>query len=919
MFTTCPVSRHAAAPSTARVLPALAVSGLLALSMTAMLGIVPAHAQSASDDTSEAVSQAIVAPTATPSQASIPETPTAAGSTPAPADAPAATPPPAASPTSGDVAKYGAFMGIGLAKEAPSQEQQLRGTMAESPLSAAVAQPLAAVTPAGVLGMDVSGWQADSNTHTSSQVDWTGQWRLGARFVYIKATEGSSFRDGSFSSHFQGASNVGMLRGGYHFALPNASGAVTQANFFVDNGGGWSADGKTLPPLLDIENNPYGDTCYGLSQSQMVSWISSFSRQVQSRTGRLPMIYTNYYWWQDCTGNSQSFTNQPLHIAAYGTTDPWMPGGWKNYSVWQYSDAGPFAGDSNTWNGTQASLKTFATGAGTPVPAPVDPVGKPAVASTADVVAADSSGVLWNYPGNGSGGFGTRKQIGQGWNSMRSITAIDWNSDGVLDLLAQRTNGSLSLYRGLSGGGFAAPQALASSGWSGYQLTVGYWLNSSKYPQILTRGTNGDLNLWTNPAGSSLGAATRFAQGWNGINLTMLDFDGDGRQDLLAQYPDGTLRLARSDGAGAFVNEPRKTIGTGWKAYTSVTVYSDFASAGSTGIIRRTTAGAIAYVPVPGNSTFGSQKAIGSGWSSYLIAGGENINMPQPPLAPPAPKAVPGNGNVAVSVPKNAGGAAATSVSVTAAPGGAACTIAAASGTCTVAGLANGTSYSFRAVARNAAGVSPFSAASSSAIPYAPVYRISGLDRYATSAAVSESTFAAGVNTAYIASGATYPDALSGAAAAGSLSGPVLLTAATGLPDATRTELTRLKPHRIILLGGTGALNNTVQTQLKQYSTNVSRLSGSDRYATSAAISKATFAAGVNTAYIASGDTYPDALSGAAAAGSLNGPVLLATSSGLPAAIQSELSRLRPKRIIVLGGAAALNATVQTQLSGYVD
>ncbi|NVM95577.1 cell wall-binding repeat-containing protein [Arthrobacter wenxiniae] len=787
---------------------------------------------------------------------------------------------------------------------------------AASPLSGSVAQPLAAVTPAGVLGMDVSGWQADSSTHTTSQVNWTEQWRLGARFVYIKATEGNAFRDASFSSHFTGASNVGMLRGGYHFALPDKSDGATQANFFVNNGGGWSADGKTMPPLLDIENNPYGASCYGLSQAKMVAWISSFSKQVQARTGRLPMIYTNYYWWQACTGNSTAFTNQPLHIAAYGTTNPWMPGGWPNYSVWQYSSTGPFAGDSNVWNGTLTSLKTFATKGGTTAP-PAPPVSKPSIGSTADLVAADSSGALWDYPSNGSGGFGTKKQIGQGWSSMRSITAIDWNSDGVLDLLAQRTNGSLSYYRGLSGGGFAASQTLASSGWSGYQLTVGYWLNSSKYPQILTRGTNGDLNLWTNPAGSSLGTATRIAQGWNGINLTMLDFDGDGRQDLLAQYPDGTLRLARSNGSGAFVNEVRKTVGTGWNAYTSVTVYSDFASAGSTGLIRRTTAGAISYVPVPGNSTFGAQKSIGSGWNSYLIAGGENINMPQPPLAPAAPKAVPGNGKAVVTVAKNASGAAATSVSVTAAPGGASCTIAAASGTCSVAGLANGTSYSFRAVARNAAGASPSSAASSAVIPYAPVYRISGVDRYATSAAISRATFAAGVNTAYIASGATYPDALSGAAAASSLNGPVLLATATGLPAVTRTELTRLKPQRIIVLGGTGALSGTVQAQLAQYSTNVSRLAGSDRYATSAAISKATFATGVNTAYIASGATYPDALSGAAAAGSRNGPVLLATATGLPAVIRAELSRLKPQRIILLGGTGALSGTVQAQLAQY--
>jgi hypothetical protein len=49
------------------------------------------------------------------------------------------------------------------------------------------------------------------------------------------------------------SANVGMIRGAYHFALPNSSSGATQANYFAGNGGGWSWDGKTLPGALDIE------------------------------------------------------------------------------------------------------------------------------------------------------------------------------------------------------------------------------------------------------------------------------------------------------------------------------------------------------------------------------------------------------------------------------------------------------------------------------------------------------------------------------------------------------------------------------------------------------------------------------------------------------------------------------------------
>ena len=48
-----------------------------------------------------------------------------------------------------------------------------------------------------------------------------------------------------------------MVRGAYHFANPRTSSGADQARYFVQNGGAWTADGKTLPGLLDIEFNPY--------------------------------------------------------------------------------------------------------------------------------------------------------------------------------------------------------------------------------------------------------------------------------------------------------------------------------------------------------------------------------------------------------------------------------------------------------------------------------------------------------------------------------------------------------------------------------------------------------------------------------------------------------------------------------------
>ena len=226
-------------------------------------------------------------------------------------------------------------------------------------------------------GHDVSAYQGN--------VDWQTTAANGAQFVYIKASEGTGYLNSYFAQQYNGSASVGMIRGAYHFALPDTSSGVTQANYFVDHGGGWSADGKTLPPMLDIEYNPYGPTCYGLSTTGMSSWIRAFSNTVFSRTGRYPTIYTSTNWWNTCTGSDPSFgSTNPLFIANYASSPGPMPAGWAYQTFWQYSDSGIFPGDADVFNGSTEQLTTFARGSsaaaatkGNSVPATVNGGGAP--------------------------------------------------------------------------------------------------------------------------------------------------------------------------------------------------------------------------------------------------------------------------------------------------------------------------------------------------------------------------------------------------------------------------------------------------------------------------------------------------------------------------------------------------------------
>ena len=175
--------------------------------------------------------------------------------------------------------------------------------------------------------------------------------------------ENATYPTVDIAQQYDGSYDVGMIRGAYHFATPDTTSGAAQANYFVDHGGGWSKDGRTLPGALDIEWNPYGAACYGKTQSAMVSWISSFLAQYKARTGRDAVIYTATSWWVDCTGNYGGFASaNPLWIARYASAPGTLPAGWSYYTMWQYTSSGPTVGDHDKFNGALDRVQALANG-----------------------------------------------------------------------------------------------------------------------------------------------------------------------------------------------------------------------------------------------------------------------------------------------------------------------------------------------------------------------------------------------------------------------------------------------------------------------------------------------------------------------------------------------------------------------------
>jgi putative cell wall-binding protein len=203
---------------------------------------------------------------------------------------------------------------------------------------------------------------------------------------------------------------------------------------------------------------------------------------------------------------------------------------------------------------------------------------------------------------------------------------------------------------------------------------------------------------------------------------------------------------------------------------------------------------------------------------------------------------------------------------------------------------------------------------------------LAGSDRYGTAIAISQDSFpsSGSAKTVVVTSGANFPDALSAAPAAVKLGGPLLLTLPDRLLPSVATEVRRLRPQRIVVVGGTSAVGAAVISSLARIAPTV-RLAGADRYATSLAVAKFTFGStNVPTAYFATGVAFPDALSASAYAGAAGVPVLLVPgnvsllapgdASILPSGLAAWMRSAHVTNLNIVGGLDAIRLPMQVAI-----
>lgn len=329
-------------------------------------------------------------------------------------------------------------------------------------------------------------------------------------------------------------------------------------------------------------------------------------------------------WWKSSPGHNAMLLDPRFNVMGAGIsyTD-------NLYSIWGVVN---FFGYTTLPAGTVTSPGGSSAGGGAfPAPAPsvCDPAVKhmpptlnlasAAINSAADLVTINAAGQLINRPSTGNRTFGAAKVIGSGFGTAEEVFTPDWDRDGAYDLLTQWNDGRLTLHRGIATGGFQSAVTLGQSGWNTVTLAVGGWCANNRLPQIVALDTAGNLYLYPNVGLADMSSRTTMATGVTARKLSMVDYDADGFQDLLAIKSDGGVQLYRGAGTPAPRVEARPTVATGWTDVTGIRPLRDVTALNSTGVALRRANDVVQYWNLS-TGTLASPSNITGSWAGQRLA-----------------------------------------------------------------------------------------------------------------------------------------------------------------------------------------------------------------------------------------------------------------------------------------------------------
>ncbi|WP_157015916.1 glycoside hydrolase family 25 protein [Mesorhizobium xinjiangense] len=201
-----------------------------------------------------------------------------------------------------------------------------------------------------VHGTDVAKYQ--------EYVDWQKVRTNGISFAFIKATEGGDIVDDYFERNWKAARQAGIARGAYHFFY-FCRPAIEQARWFIRN---VPRDPNALPPVLDMEWNPFSPTCTKRPPAAKVqSEMRIFLEALERHYGKKPIIYTSIDFFDD--NRLENFKGYPYWLRSVAG-HPDEKYGNHPFVFWQYTGTGVIPGidgdaDINVFNGTKDEWRVW--------------------------------------------------------------------------------------------------------------------------------------------------------------------------------------------------------------------------------------------------------------------------------------------------------------------------------------------------------------------------------------------------------------------------------------------------------------------------------------------------------------------------------------------------------------------------------
>ncbi|MEU9293056.1 N-acetylmuramoyl-L-alanine amidase [Streptomyces sp. NPDC048266] len=245
-----------------------------------------------------------------------------------------------------------------------------------------------------------------------------------------------------------------------------------------------------------------------------------------------------------------------------------------------------------------------------------------------NLLARDASGVLWQYQGTGSvsAPFLTRYRISAGWNAYNTVTPMTaLRADGTGDVMARETTGVMWYFPGSGKASMPfKPRIKVSAGWQIYDRMVGVRdITGDGKADLLAREKSGVLWLFkgTGVPATPFAPRVKVSAGWTIYNelIGTGDLTGDGKPDVMARDTSGNMWIFKGTGTSTLFS-PRVKISAGWQTYNSMVGPSDLNRDGRVDFIGRDTTGVLWAFPGTGTGTlFSPRVRVGGGWQIYNL------------------------------------------------------------------------------------------------------------------------------------------------------------------------------------------------------------------------------------------------------------------------------------------------------------